>query len=98
AVSHCLDRAAAVTREVPADEALKRLEQLAPAAVAERRRATGRVDDVGEHHGREHPLGIGSMARAGQELLDLCDQLVLSGTERKRVLARKLYHPRTGNV
>src|SRR6202035_2358862 len=46
------------------------LEQLAPAAVAELARLLGRPDEVGEENRREHALGIGRLALAGQELPD----------------------------
>ena len=74
AVAHRLHRAAAEARQLAPDRRLDRLEHVAPAAVAQLRRALGRVDDVGEHHRREDPLGVGGPARAGQELLDLVEQ------------------------
>ena len=48
-----------------------RREKLAPARVPELRGSLGRADDVREHHCREHALGLGDRASAGQEFLDL---------------------------
>ena len=50
------------------DRRVVRLEQLAPAPVAELARALGRADDVGEEHRREHAVRLGRLAHAGQEL------------------------------
>lgn len=36
----------------------------------------GRVDDVGEHHGREHPVGVTLAASASDEFLDLVENRV----------------------
>src|SRR6202012_5839088 len=47
------------------------VQQVAPPAVAQQRRAFGGPDDVGEHDRGEQPLGVGAAAHAGDELLDL---------------------------
>jgi hypothetical protein len=36
----------------------------------------GRVDNVGEHDRRQHPINLDLAARTGQELLDLADEAV----------------------
>jgi hypothetical protein len=55
------------------------IEHLAPAAVTDRHGAHGRADDVGEHHGHEHAIRLGTGSRAGDELLDLTDQQIERG-------------------
>src|SRR5438105_3122819 len=49
------------------------LHQRPPALVPELRGALGRGDDVGEEDRRERAVGIGPVAGAGEELLDLVD-------------------------
>ena len=64
AVAHRLDLAAPVALELGAHELVVASHELAPARVAERGRALGGADDVGEHHGRED--AIGTAARGGR--------------------------------
>ena len=42
--------------QFPPHERVMTREQVAPAAVTERRHVLGGADDVGEHHGGQHPL------------------------------------------
>jgi hypothetical protein len=70
------------------------LENIPPAAVAQRGRALGRAHDVGEQDGREHPID-GPMGQvACQEALDLVEQGVLVARAEEMVAARKLDRPR----
>src|SRR5919197_291292 len=64
------------TVELDTNGLVVRLEQLAPAPVAELHRALRRADDVGEEDGREDAVGLGRRPRPGQELLDLVHDLV----------------------
>ena len=73
------------------------VEQLVPAAVAERARAVGGTDDVGEQDGREDPVGCGRSTRTGQKLLNLGDhRLGVAGPERV-VLTSQFDQTRAGN-
>ena len=56
-----------------ADHVIVPFEQRPPGAVAHRRGALGRSDDVREQHGREDAVADRRWARAGEELLDLID-------------------------
>ena len=49
------------------------LEHVAPTAVAEVRGPPGGIDDVGEEHRRQHPIGLARGASSGHEFLDLVD-------------------------
>ena len=62
-----------------------RLEQVAPAPVAEPRRELRRADDVREQDRREHPIRLLGLARAGDELPDLRDGAI--GVEPGQVVA-----------
>ncbi len=52
------------------------VQQGSPAAIAELCCLLGRLDDVSEDNGGEHPVPLGSMALTGDELLDRVDELV----------------------
>src|SRR5207253_7617752 len=88
-VAHRLNLTTAVTIELPADELVVALDELAPPAVPELGGAAGRVDDVGEHDGRQHPVRLALRARTGEELHDLVENLV--GVDKECVVrARQL--------
>src|SRR5690348_15676970 len=57
------------------------LQEVAPAAVAERRRLLGRADDVGEENGRQHTISFRGAAGAGQALLDLVRERIAVAEE-----------------
>jgi hypothetical protein len=76
AVAKVLDLLSAKSGELPAHRAVVAVEQSVPAAIAQFGRALGRVDDVGEHHGRQDSVDLGLAARAGQKLLGLADNPV----------------------
>ena len=78
--------------------AVVRLEQLAPATVAELGRAFGGAHDVGEQHGRQHPVRLGAAAHAGEELLDLVEDRVGVAHEGQVIVARELDVLRAGDV
>ena len=81
-----------------AHEPLKGHEQVAPAVVAQLGGLAGRVDDVDEHDGGEHPVRLRPTANPGQELLDLVEDGVGVVTERQMILARQLHVPGAGNA
>src|SRR5207302_1154525 len=70
------------------------LDQLPPAAVTELDGAGGRVDDVGEHHGCQHAVGLEGRAGTGEKLLDLFEDRVGVSVIPEVVLTRKLAVPR----
>ena len=70
-IAEGLDLPPAKARDLLAQQAVVLIEQLAPAAVAELSGPLGRADDVGEQDGREDAVGLGTGARAGEEVLDL---------------------------
>src|SRR5881392_3213510 len=65
-----VDFVPAKSLQLAPDDGMVALEEVSPRAVAERPRAVRRADDVGEHHGREHAVGVDRLTRARQELLD----------------------------
>ena len=67
-----------------------RVEQLAPAPVAELGRQLRRADQIREEHGREHAVRLGAVPDAGHELLDLVEHRVLVADPRQVVVARQL--------
>jgi hypothetical protein len=62
-VARRVDLAATKTHERSADALIVRLEQVAPGIIADFGQDRGRIDDVGEHDGREYPLLGKSYAR-----------------------------------
>jgi hypothetical protein len=60
--------------------------QVAPRSVSERGGLLCRADDVGEHHRREHAIGLRSFTDAGEELLDLVEES-LAVTDEVEVVA-----------
>jgi hypothetical protein len=57
AVARRVELAASVARQLAADQAVVRRQELSPAAVAELCGPGRRAHDVGEEHGGEHALG-----------------------------------------
>src|SRR6266851_6494688 len=51
-------------------------EQFAPSRVTQLGSAFGGAHDIGEHHGREHPVRVRTMAHAGNEFLELVEKEV----------------------
>src|SRR5205085_4886335 len=56
AVAGGVDLNPAMANELPSDDLVVLLKQLAPPAVTERRSTFARADDVGEHDRREHAV------------------------------------------
>src|SRR5207253_75804 len=75
AVTGGIDLAAAEARKLVPDRGVMTVEQLSPAAIAERARTLRRPDDVCEQESHEHTIGLFGLAHAGQELLDLVGDL-----------------------
>src|SRR5829696_4610430 len=65
-------------------------EKGSPAAISKLSGPLRRIHDVGEHHGREHPVRLDLPPRAGQELLDLVRQAVHIARPGHVVIAGKL--------
>jgi len=70
------------------------IQKVSPSAVAELGRASGRVDDVREQQRRQHPIGVGPRSDAGEELLDLADQLIDALGIGELIGTRQLDEPR----
>ena len=75
-VARGVDLAAPEAAELAADEVVVSLEEVAPAAIPEGGGLLRGADDVGEEDGGEHPVGLGAVPDAGQELLDLVEDRV----------------------
>src|SRR6185436_2522233 len=58
AVAAVVQRLTAMPRDLPADDGVMPVEQLAPGAIAEGRSALRRADDVGEEHRGEHAVDV----------------------------------------
>src|SRR5437762_13298852 len=76
AVAEVLDLAPAKPLQLLPHRLVVAIEQRAPLPVAKLGGAPRRIDDVGEHDRREHPVHILLAARPGEELLDLIDKAV----------------------
>ena len=61
--------------QLPPHERVMTRDQVAPACVTELRHVLGGADDVGEHHGGQHPLRNCRWRNAGDKQLDLVDEL-----------------------
>ena len=85
-----LDRPSSVLLEFAADDSVVLVEQVAPVSVAERRGALRGRDDIREEDGGQHTVGLALVALAGEELLDLINDLVRVRDPRPVVVARKL--------
>src|SRR5262249_49318454 len=93
-----VDLVAAKPHEHAPDRGMVLVEQLSPAPVAELRCAAGRVDDVREEQRRQHAVRVGNRADAGEELLDLVEQLVDAADPRDVIVAGKLDETCTGDL
>jgi hypothetical protein len=81
AIAGGVDLAAAEADQLAPNEFMVPFEQLAPSPVAELGRSSGRTDDVGEEHCRQHTFGLGFIPAAGlphvaQERLDLVQRSI----------------------
>src|SRR5882672_11402612 len=76
AVARRVDLAATEAPQFRANRRVVRLNQIAPATVADLRGASRGVDDVGEEDGREQTVGLRDMTDAGHEFLDLVDDSI----------------------
>jgi hypothetical protein len=97
AVAGSVDLGSSEALEVTAHDGMVLVEKLAPAPVAEGGGALRRADDVGEDERLQHPVGVGRVARAGQELLRLLED-PLRVDPRHVVLAGQLEEARPGNA
>jgi hypothetical protein len=70
AVARRLDLPASVTEQLGAHHLVMGGEQVPPLAIAEPSRLLSGLDNVGEQHGGQDPVKVGSRKSAGQELLD----------------------------
>ena len=73
------------------------VEQRAPLTVTEFRSLLRGINDVGEHDGREHAIGLDLRPRASQELLDLVYKSVYIANPRHVIGPWKLYVLRSRN-
>src|SRR5205823_14646140 len=71
AVAESLDLVPAERCELATHELVVVLEQRTPTVVAELCSALSRAGDVGEQHGRQHPVRLNGTSDAGEELLHL---------------------------
>src|SRR4030095_12295575 len=89
-----IDLLAAKANQLPPHELVVTLEQLAPGAGADSRRALGRAADVDEEHRGEHAVRLGLLPPGfpglGQELLDLVKVRLRVAGERRVVGDGKL--------
>lgn len=93
-VARTVDLPAAQSQKLAAHECVVALEHVAPAAIAELDRLRRRVDDVGEEHGREHPLRLGVRPRSGlPDLVQEASHLDLDAI-RIRIAERQVPHAR----
>src|SRR5262249_9713625 len=60
--------------------------QLPPSRIAELGGALSRSDDVGEHHGRQHPRWLAALPLASDELFDMVSDEVLRLDVENRVV------------
>jgi len=76
------------------------MEKVAPSSIAAGARALRRVDDILEHHSREHSIDHRSRSRARQKLLDLREDPVAGVVvEKEKVIrARNLDQSGAGNA
>ena len=93
-----LDLPAPVPGQLPADRLLVLHQQVVPAAVPQAGRPAGRVDDVGEQHRCQHPVGVDGRPGPGQELLGQLDDGVLVAEEREVGVAGQLHEPGAGDA
>src|SRR4051794_723553 len=98
AVADGLDGGAAMVAELLSSCPLVRLEELAPAAVAQLGGGPGGVDDVGEQDRGENPVALGGLAAARQELLDLAQHALAVAEPGRVVVARELGQLRVRQV
>ena len=87
-VAGCVHLAASKPSELRPDDGIVRIKQRTPVTVADLRRPTRRVHNVGEQHRREHPI-IGHVGLlAGEELGDLLKRLTPRFDEVENVAPR----------
>src|SRR5207244_306375 len=81
-------------RELAADDLVVFLEEFPPCPVAEVGSMGSRIDDIGEQHGREHPIRLSNqrspVADIREERLQLAKEPFLVADQRLHVMARKL--------
>src|SRR5437879_5540495 len=89
-VTDLLHFAAAEPGELSPQDVNLRLEELAPAPVAQLRCFLRRTYDVGEHDRREDPVDGGPAPNPGKELLDLVEHRVGVAREQRMVVSGQL--------
>ena len=90
AVAGRVDLPPAEAAELRAHDRIVRVQFATPGRVAEFGRVSGRVDDVGEEHRRQHPVR-GPVPVPGQELLDLVEHRV-GGRRPRHVVGTRHEH------
>ena len=96
-VAHRLDLATAVVGELLAHDAVVLVQELAPAAVAERRRQLRGADDVGEQQGQQRAGRLRRPPRSRHELLDLPDHPLGVADGKGMVSSLELHEPGVGD-
>ena len=84
--------------ELTADDAIVCIEEIPPGPVTQLRCPLRGADDVGEEDRGKDAVRVGTVACAGEELLDLVDVGVAVAREDHVVVARKLDEPGAGDV
>jgi hypothetical protein len=86
-------------RKLAVHRLVMRFEKVAPRSVALRFGALGRIDDVLEHHGREHAVDHGSRSRASKKLFQFSgDRIAGGGVEKEEMIGPwKLKQSGSGN-
>jgi hypothetical protein len=86
AVAEGLHLPSAEARKLPAHRLIMSIEKVAPGSIAIGAGATGRVDDILEDHGREHPVDLRGRSRTCQKLLHLREYSV-AGVEKREMVS-----------
>src|SRR5260370_26663319 len=91
--------ASSISAQLPADQGVPIVEHTVPLRISDFRGALRRGDNVGEHHGGQHSIGLMHMPLAGYKFLDLvCDKILRVAIDYGVVGALHSDKPRTGYV
>ena len=75
AVARGIELPAAESDDLAANRGVVGLEEIPPGTIPDGRGGRSGAHDVGEENGRQHPIGLGTAPDAGEELLDLVQQI-----------------------
>jgi len=89
---------AAMSLQLRPDERVVPLDERAPPAISQLGGLRGAVHDVGEQHGRKESVVLRQWPGAGQEFLDLADDLGFMRDMPEVITARQLHVARARNV